>query len=295
MFDLRYHVASLTAVFVALVIGILVGVGLSGKGFVNDAERDNLTSQIAALQRQVDSAQGSLDSAERVENALRRLADETYPAVVPGRLEGKRVAVLFVGPVDASAAFSVRKAVVDAGGTIVRTRSIGVPLDMKRVQEILKRQPTSFRRLQGVPQLGNLGGALGTELVSGEATPLWDALDETIVLERKGLSAPPVDAVVVVRTAEPQQGPTKAFLSGVYSGLARAGGAAVGVDSSGTGKSAIPAFALAGLSTVDSVDTSAGRLALVLVLGGGAPGSYGVKEPATDGILPAVTPLSQAG
>ena len=42
MFDLRYHVASLTAVFVALVIGILVGIGLSGKGFVNDAERANL-------------------------------------------------------------------------------------------------------------------------------------------------------------------------------------------------------------------------------------------------------------
>ena len=52
MFDLRYHVASLTAVFVALVIGILVGVGLSGKGFVNDAERANLTRQIADLQRE---------------------------------------------------------------------------------------------------------------------------------------------------------------------------------------------------------------------------------------------------
>ncbi|MGH3116966.1 MAG: copper transporter, partial [Gaiellales bacterium] len=28
MFDIRYHVASLAAVFIALVIGILVGVGL---------------------------------------------------------------------------------------------------------------------------------------------------------------------------------------------------------------------------------------------------------------------------
>lgn len=288
MFDLRYHVASLTAVFVALVIGILVGVGLSGKGFVNDAERDNLTSQISALQQQVDSARGSLDSASRVEEALRRFADETYPAVVPGRLEGKRVAVLFVGPVDAGTAFAVRKAVVDAGGTIVRTRSIRVPLDTKRVQEILTRQP-SFRQVQGVAQLGDLGAALGVELVRGDATPLWDVLDETIVLERKGLSAPPVDAVVVVRTAEPQRGPTKAFLAGVYSGLARTGAAAVGVEPSGTGASAIPAFALAGLSTVDSVDTSSGRLALALVLGGSAPGSYGVKESATDGILPPVT------
>ena len=29
MFDLRYHVASLAAVFLALIIGILVGVGIS--------------------------------------------------------------------------------------------------------------------------------------------------------------------------------------------------------------------------------------------------------------------------
>ena len=49
MFDLRYHVASLAAVFVALVIGIFVGVGLSGKGFVNDAERANLQARIDEL------------------------------------------------------------------------------------------------------------------------------------------------------------------------------------------------------------------------------------------------------
>ena len=42
VFDFRYHVASLIAVFIALVIGILVGIGLSGKGFVSDAERKNL-------------------------------------------------------------------------------------------------------------------------------------------------------------------------------------------------------------------------------------------------------------
>ena len=79
--------------------------------------------------------------------------------MVPERLEGKRVALLFVGPVDAGTAFAVRKAVVDAGGTIVRTRSIRAPLDTERVQDVLKRQP-AFRRLQGVAQLEELGGAL---------------------------------------------------------------------------------------------------------------------------------------
>jgi hypothetical protein len=41
MFDFRYHVASLAAVFFALVIGILVGVALASHGLGN-TERDRL-------------------------------------------------------------------------------------------------------------------------------------------------------------------------------------------------------------------------------------------------------------
>ena len=162
------------------------------------------------------------------------------------------------------------------------------------VEEILKRQPT-LRQVQGIAKLSGLGQRLATELVNGEQTPLWDTLGETIVLERKGRSAPRVDAVVVVRTAKPQTGTTKAFLAGVYAGLARSGVPAVGVEPSNVDTSAIPAFTLAGLSTVDSVDTSSGRLALVLLLGGGAPGSYGLEATAIDGILPPITPLLPQG
>ena len=46
MFDLRYHVASLAAVFLALVIGILVGVGISSGGFVQKGERRILNAKI---------------------------------------------------------------------------------------------------------------------------------------------------------------------------------------------------------------------------------------------------------
>jgi hypothetical protein len=294
VFDLRYHVASLTAVFVALVVGILVGVGLSGKGFVNDAERANLTRQIADLRRERDAAQQSLESASRVKQALSDFADGAYPVVVPGRLKGQRVAVLFVGPIDRGVSFAVSNAVRDAGGAVVRTRSIGVPVDVKAVQDALRRQP-AFRQLAGREKLGQLGEVFATELATGGKTPLWDALDEIIVQEREGPAAPPADSVVVVRSAEAQRGATKTFLAGVYTGLARSGATAVGTEASGSGASAIPAFSLAGLSTVDSVDTSAGRLALVLLLAGAEPGSYGIRETARDGVLPTIPPLPSQG
>ena len=119
--------------------------------------------------------------------------------------------------------------------------------------------------------------------------------DEIIVQEREGPATPPADAVVVVRSAEPQQGRTKAFLAGLYGGLARSGVPAVGTEASGTSPSAIPAFALAG-----PLHCRLGRH-----LGGPAgaraaarwrePGSYGVGETADDGVLPPIPPAPAAG
>jgi uncharacterized membrane-anchored protein YhcB (DUF1043 family) len=52
MFDLRYHVASLAAVFFALVIGILVGVALASHG-LGDAERKTLQRDVNSSQKEI--------------------------------------------------------------------------------------------------------------------------------------------------------------------------------------------------------------------------------------------------
>ena len=199
--------------------------------------------------------------------------------------------MLFVGPVDRGVSFAIDKSVRDAGGTVVRTRSISAPIDVKAVEETLRRQQ-ALRKLAGTDRLGDVGSALSQELAAGGKTPLWDALGQVIVLEREGPGTPPADALVVVRTAAPQSGPTKRFLAGMYSGLARSGEPAVGTEVPGATPTALPAFAKAGLSTVDAIDGSMGRLGLVLLLQGAQPGHYGMGETATDGVLPAIPPAS---
>jgi hypothetical protein len=53
------------------------------------------------------------------------------------------------------------------------------------------------------------------------------------------------------------------------------------------------AFQKAGLSTIDDVDTPAGRLALALLLGQpGVTGNFGVKQTAHDGPVPSIVPLT---
>ena len=57
------------------------------------------------------------------------------------------------------------------------------------------------------------------------------------------------------------------------------------MEASDAASSAVPIFRSADLSSVDDVDTPAGRLALVLLLAGSPNGHYGFKRTADD-VLP---------
>jgi hypothetical protein len=65
----------------------------------------------------------------------------------------------------------------------------------------------------------------------------------------------------------------------------------VGVEATDTTDSAILEYVRQGVSSVDDVDTTVGRLALALLLAGGRPGHYGIKESATDGVVPPIDPV----
>jgi hypothetical protein len=286
MFDLRYHVASLAAVFVALVIGIFVGVGLSGQGFVNDAERKNFEARIDELRADRDSAVARAAGAQRRGDALDDFADTTYASLVRRRLAGTTVGVVFVGSVDQGLAGTIRRTVSDAGGRIVRMRALRVPLDPEAVDQALRGNPDT-RDLAGADSRSRLGTAIARELVAGGQTPILDRLSSVLVEEQLGLSKGPLDAVVVARPARPQQGETEDFLGGLYSGLAASQVPSVGVEESNARPSAVPPFRASGLATVDAVDSAVGDVALVFLLEGARPGSYGLGENAVDGVLPA--------
>jgi hypothetical protein len=286
MFDLRYHVASLAAVFLALVIGILVGVGISSGGFVQKGERRILNDRIDELERTLDAARARSGDLSRAQRAAATYVEQSYPVLMADRLARRRIALVFVGPVDAEVRDLVERTLVDAGaGTTLRMRALHVPVDTEAIGGLLDNRPALARygRPDGSRELGT---KLAQELVRGGTAPVWRLLSPQLVAERSGNEELPADAVVVARSVPPQRGPTSRLLRGFYEGLASSGVPAVGVETSSAAPTAVDAFDKAGLSSVDIVDTDVGRLALALLLGGGRPGSYGLKATATDGVLP---------
>jgi len=283
MFDLRYHVASLAAVFVALLIGILVGVAMSGK--VDDAEKRRLESDVRRLEAEIEAAGERRANVTREQKAFRAFVNKAYPALIADRLRGKRVAILFVGPADAGLRRDIEQAVVDAGSSgPVRVRALKVPIDAARIDGELDGELAEYR----TAGLDDLGGELARELVDGGDTPAWNALTPLIVEEKAGSFRRAADGVVIARTVKAQKGETALLLSGLYSSLADIDVPTIGVETSGVSESAVGVWSEAGLSTVDDIEAPAGQLALALLLSGSSIGNYGLKETADDGIVPPV-------
>jgi len=289
MFDLRYHVASLAAVFVALIIGILVGVGLAGSGVTKEAD-------LKVAREQRDNARALADSRRKQLNQLGKNADTyesafdlAYPEVMSGLLTGRRIGVLFIGSEDSGIGQAVDRTLSDAGAPpAVRVMSLSVPVDAKGLDAALSGKGPQFARYLGDDELDQLGEALGIEFQSGGPTPLWKLLGRNLIGHASGNTRTPLDGIVVVRTVNPQQGDTARFLRGLYTGLASTEAPAVGVEESGRTPSAAPVYRDRGLSSVDDVDLGTGRVALALLLAGARQGRYGTAD-GVDAILPTLS------
>ena len=119
MFDFRYHALSLVAVFLALMIGLLLGVAIGDQGLVSSAEqnvRDSLRKDVRDAR--AESAGLRKELAER-----RRFEQAVYPLLVDDRLAGQRIGLIGMGGLPDGAIRAVRRALENTGG---RLSAVGI-------------------------------------------------------------------------------------------------------------------------------------------------------------------------
>jgi Copper transport outer membrane protein, MctB len=308
MFGLRYHVASLAAVFLALAVGILLGVAVSGKltDVGEGAELQNLRDENERLQQDLEAAQAAAEAANDQGEGAAELFARTYPTLMDGRLEGKNVGIVFLGPSDGSIRAEVEGALADAdGGAPARVLALDVPVDGADLRDVLEGDEVLAAYADEEDDYSDLGRGLGQELAD-EEDMLWSVLASQLVEEQSGSATVPIDAAIVVRTWTPpdeedgaeaveEAEATASLLDGLVRGLDGAGIPVVGVADDETQAEALEAYRDQGISSVDDIDVPAGRLALALLLAGAEPGHYGFGDGATDGVVPPIESLPVEG
>ena len=276
----RYHAASLAAVFLALAIGILIGVGF-GDNVLSNTKKDleaSLTGDLEAARGRSDQLSGQLSRSNE-------FAQRVYPSLVGDQLRGQRIGVLALGGLDDALSGAIDDALQPTGGRLVAVAVVNEPPDRSGLASTL-----SDTRLSDLDDNDDsveaLGKGVGRQFVLGGT--LLDAAKSQLLSRASG-HFDGVDAVIVVRQQPDDldaenRAATNRLESGLLDGLAATGARVVGVEGSETEPSSISFFASHDLSTVDDVDLVAGQVAMVYALAG-AEGSFGVKESA-DRLLP---------
>lgn len=279
-YSARYHATSLIAVFLALAIGIVIGAALGGDTIENtrrDLER-SLTGNLEDARERADELSGELARANE-------FSSRVYPALVGGRLQGERIGVVALGELPGDLTDSIEEAVVPAGARLAGVGVVREPVDLQalsdeltktRFADVIEDADTQTAFAVGVGRQLVLGGTLLERVRSrlfSRASGNFGGLDAVIVVRRQPQDMGPLQRAAAGR-----------FESGLVEGIAATRAPAVGVESSDTEQSSISFFQGNDLSSVDSIDLVAGRLATVLALLG-AEGSFGVKGSA-DRLLP---------
>lgn len=280
----RYHAASLAAVFLALAVGILIGVGF-GDEIVSDTSR----SLEESLQGDLEDARAEADELAAELDEERAFGEAAYPALVDGRLEDDRVGLVAIGGLASELSGNVEATLEPTGATLSEVAVVREPPDAEALASRL--EGTQFERLDREPELlEDLGRVAGRQLVLGGR--LLDDVREELLVRSSG-EAERLDHVIVVRDApdelsDEDQAATDLFEAGLLDGIASAGAPVVGVEQSDTEPSSVALFDSHDIATSDSVDLISGRVAAVFVLLG-ADGNFGTKDSA-DQLLPDLLP-----
>ena len=300
MISMRYHIVSLSAIFLALALGIVLGATKINSPLLQGLQGDNtsLSTQRDDLTKQNDTLSDRVNSDERFAGAVGALA-------VRGTLPKATVVLITTDTADPADRDALLSLLSKAGATV--TAQIQVTADFSdpaRAQELSTLATQNLPAGTTLPessQVGTLaGGLLGTVLLTnakGKALTTTDraaaalsalssagfisatgpvAPGRSIIIltgsARTGDSAVTREQTIVDLAAQLRQTADAVVLVGRTGSEGTSG--AIGLVRSDTAASAV-------LSTVDDVDSDTGRIAAVLALveqKGGGVGRYGLGE-----------------
>ena len=282
MFDFRYHALSLAAVFIALVVGLLLGVAIGDKELVSSAQRD-LRSSLRADVRQADTER---DQAKARLREQQQFADAAYPILTKDQLRGRRIGLVVLGN-DDGVPDLIRRALQPTGADLALVAVVRENPDLSALADRARGRYADLA--QDASLLDDLGRRAGIQMVTDGrlVRQVGGVLLQSLSGEFGGL-----DGVIVMRPSEaPKDKDTAKLLAdlqdGIARGLVQTGIKVVGVERRASDPSHIGWYRDRELSSVDNVDEQAGRAATVFVLAG-AQGAYGRRDGAQELLPPVV-------
>jgi hypothetical protein len=280
MQDFRYHALTLIAVFVALAIGLLLGVSVGDKGLVSSANR----SLRKDLENRVQSARAEARDLRAELGDRNAYEEQTLGPLVSERLTGRRISVIFVHEDRRDAIDPIRAAVRAAGGEIGTVTSLREPLNFEALAAAAVGTRYEAMGADDAELRNAFARRMGEQFVQPGGGKLLNETRRELLASSSG-AFDGAEGVVVVRGEPDQDAPEEDFVVAFVEGMRALRTPVVGVELLSTDPSQIRWYESRDLASVDNVDEPSGMASLVYALAGSADGAYGRKGTA-DAIIP---------
>ncbi|MGE5576373.1 MAG: copper transporter [Syntrophothermus sp.] len=283
--DMRYHIASLVAVFLALGLGILIGSTMLGEGLLVAQQKqliDRLEADFERIRTEKRDLQAQVSILEEQLKVDDRFARTVLPVLVKDRLYGKQIALVRTGDAaDHRLLKELAGVLRDAGANVVSTTYF--VQDLESLDE--DRRQVLAQSLGFTGAVNNFSNELAKGLAAsigrGVASPVMAYLRQHEIIQTSGQFQAPVDAVVLVGGGLDEKKQSWRSLDlPLIENLQKMGVPVVGVETEKAKNSYIRPYKQKGLSTVDNIDMVPGQLALIYTLSAGKRGNFGVKDTA---------------
>jgi outer membrane murein-binding lipoprotein Lpp len=284
--SLRYHVISIAAVFLALAVGVVLGSTTLSRSLLSGLSNENsdLAAQVNALENDKNAQAARLADADS-------FATSVGPMAVQGQLAQRTVVLITTADASPADRDAVKTLVAGAGGTVTGelqlTEAFNDPRKADRLEDIVVRLLPAGVQLPAASDPGTLaGGLIGPLVLISKENNKPQASEEETAAAFAGLTEggfikasqgikPAQLAIVLTGGAATGDGAgdqaatigrfaTQVDRSGAGAVLAGDAGSASGTGAVGVVRADTAATSI--LSTVDNVQTPAGRVVTVLAL-----------------------------
>lgn len=283
--DLKYHIASLVAVFLALGIGILVGSAVLGDN-VNDVIMrqqqqmvDDLNKNFEKIRKDNIAAQNEIATYESSLNYSRQYEKQLLPLLVANKLSGKKVAIIETNNYGFHDDWINTLKMAGAKVSSITTVLDGFNLkDEETRRQLVTKLMLNSETVAAVSK--EVAEEIAIGIISAQNIENLHYFEQLGMIKTSGDYGVPVDAVIFVGGSQSDQGDRCAVLDLPMMNYFLSQNVPVyGVETSDVAYSYMKQYQKLKVSTVDNIDMIPGQLSLVMAVYG-KQGNYGIKTTA---------------
>lgn len=281
LINMKYYVVTISAIFIALGIGILIGFNLDGEMLFSEQQSQiiqKLEERIIQVKSENEELEDKVQMVEVQKENLNEYIESMSGTIIESKLEGQKIGMVYTTEdyFYPNVAEFIKKASGEVAFELVLKDSLSTDVDIKTINEEMQ---TGFESKDDIVEyiLKAVIEDRNFEFVNSMSEKGYIKFN---LYSKEGFET--IDSVVLAGGSMEKDSEKIELLDGnVSKYLNKKNINTVGIEKKNVEFSYAPYYKKSKISSVDNVDSIAGKISLVMVLGGKS-GHFGEKEEAEE-------------